>query len=155
MHTLAIGRRALLGGLAAVAMIFALPVSANAQLASTPTPYMGWNTYYGVGGGFNEATIKSVANSLISSGLAAAGYKIVWLDFGWWGQNWTRDSSGNLIVDPTDWPDGMAGFDRMASPARPRGRDLHRCGPKRLLWVGCRVLRALPTGREPVRRLAL
>src|SRR5205807_7392387 len=98
----------LLGGLAAVAIIFALPVSANAQLAPTPTPYMGWNTYYGVGGGFNESTIKSVASSLTSSGLAQAGYKIVWLDFGW--ASGARDSNGNLIVDSSQWPDGMAGL---------------------------------------------
>src|SRR5436305_1553745 len=102
------GRRALLGGLAAVAIIFALPVSANAQLAPTPTPYMGWNTYYGVGGGFNESTIKSVASSLTSSGLAQAGYKIVWLDFGW--ASGARDSNGNLTVDSAQWPDGMAGL---------------------------------------------
>jgi alpha-galactosidase len=69
---------------------------------------MGWNTYYGVGGTFNEATIKSVASSLISSGLAQAGYKIVWLDFGW--ATGARDSNGNLVVDPTKWPDGMTGL---------------------------------------------
>lgn len=82
--------------------------SAEATLATTPVPYMGWNTYYGVGGNFNEATVKSVANSLISSGLAQAGYKIVWLDFGW--ATGARDASGNLMVDSTQWPDGMAGL---------------------------------------------
>jgi alpha-galactosidase len=69
---------------------------------------MGWNTYYGVGGSFDEATIKSVADTLISSGLAQAGYKIVWLDFGW--ASGARDSSGNLIVNSTQWPDGMSGL---------------------------------------------
>jgi alpha-galactosidase len=88
-------------------MIFGLPVSANAALLA-PTPYMGWNTYYGLGGYFNEATIKSVGSSLISSGLAQAGYKIVWLDFGW--ATGARDSGGQLIVDSTQWPDGMAGL---------------------------------------------
>jgi alpha-galactosidase len=103
-----VGRKPLLGGLVALATMFALPVSANATLAPTPTPYMGWNTFYGVGGIFNESTIKSVASSLISSGLAKAGYKIVWLDFGW--ASGARDSNGNLTVDPTQWPDGMAGL---------------------------------------------
>jgi alpha-galactosidase len=69
---------------------------------------MGWNTYYGVGGVFNEDTIKSVASSLVSGGLAQAGYRIVWLDFGW--ASGARDSNGNLIVDPTQWPDGMSGL---------------------------------------------
>jgi alpha-galactosidase len=93
---------------AAFAIIVGLPMSANAQLARTPTPYMGWNTYYGVGGNFNGSTIKSVASSLVSSGLAKAGYKIVWLDFGW--ASGQRDSAGNLIVDSTQWPDGMKGM---------------------------------------------
>jgi hypothetical protein len=80
---------------------------ASAQLASTP--YMGWNTYYGLSGTtYNEATIESVANSLLSEGLAQAGYRIVWLDAGW--STGTRDSSGQLTVDPTQWPDGMAGL---------------------------------------------
>ncbi len=55
--------------------------------AATPvlaaTPYMGWNTYYGVGGVFNQQTIISVAESMLHRGLARAGYRIVWLDFGW------------------------------------------------------------------------
>ena len=36
-------------------------------------PYMGWNTYYGVGGVFDEGTIISVAKSLLHTGLARAG----------------------------------------------------------------------------------
>lgn len=98
-----------ISGLVALVATLAIPVSsAQATLATDPAPYMGWNTYYGVGGSFNEATIKSVANSLISSGLAQAGYKIVWLDFGW--ATGARDSNGNLIVDSTQWPDGMSGL---------------------------------------------
>src|SRR5437764_3455209 len=69
---------------------------------------MGWNTYYGLGRALSESTIESVANSLISSGLAQAGYRIVWLDAGW--ATGARDSSGQLIVDPTQWPDGMGGL---------------------------------------------
>ena len=102
------GRKAVLGLLAAFVILVALPMSANANLAQTPTPYMGWNTYYGVGGVFDESTIKSVASSLISSGLSQAGYKIVWLDFGW--ASGARDASGNLLVDSTQWPGGMAGL---------------------------------------------
>ncbi len=98
----------MLGLVAALAMLVSLPVSANATLSQTPKPYMGWNTYYQVGGVYNESTIKSVASSLISSGLARAGYKIVWLDFGW--ASGARDTSGNLTVDPAQWPDGMAGL---------------------------------------------
>jgi alpha-galactosidase len=69
-------------------------------------PYMGWNTYYGVGGIFDEQTIISVAQALIDRGLAQAGYRIVWLDFGW--ASGKRDIDGNLIVDPQQWPRGLS-----------------------------------------------
>ncbi len=89
--------------------VFAAALSAGqatAQLASTP--YMGWNTYYGLPPTPNESTIESVANAMLADGLAQAGYRIVWLDAGW--ASGARDSSGQLIVDPSQWPDGMVGF---------------------------------------------
>jgi len=70
------------------------------------TPYMGWNTYYGLGGTYNEQTIVSVTDAMVNRGLAAAGYTYVWLDAGWW--SGTRDASGNITVDATQWPHGMA-----------------------------------------------
>jgi alpha-galactosidase len=82
------------------------PASVSPVPGLAAVPYMGWNTYYGVGGGFDEQTVKDVANALINRGLAQAGYKIVWLDFGW--ASGARDSGGNLIVDSSQWPDGMA-----------------------------------------------
>ena len=68
-------------------------------------PYMGLNTYYGVGGVFDEQTILSVARALLRRGLARAGYRIVWLDFGW--ASGARDARGQLIVDPQQWPHGL------------------------------------------------
>ena len=68
-------------------------------------PYMGWNTYYGVGGVFDQQTILSVAQALLHRGLARAGYRIVWLDFGW--ASGARDASGQLIVDRHQWPHGL------------------------------------------------
>ena len=70
------------------------------------TPYMGWNTYYGVGGHFDQRTILSVADSLIGHGLSQAGYRIVWLDFGW--ASGQRSASGDLLVDHSQWPNGLA-----------------------------------------------
>ncbi len=71
------------------------------------TPYMGWNTYYGLGGNFNDQTIKSEADAIVSRGLKDAGYRYVWLDGGWW--SGTRDANGNITVDPQQWPNGMRG----------------------------------------------
>ena len=87
----------------AVAATDASGAGQNVVLAATP--YMGWNTYYGVGGVFNQQTIISVANALLRTGLARAGYRIVWLDFGW--ASGSRDQSGRLIVDPAQWPNGL------------------------------------------------
>jgi alpha-galactosidase len=68
-------------------------------------PYMGWNTYYGVGGTFDQRTILSVAHALLDRGLARAGYRIVWLDFGW--SSGKRGPDGQLVVDPRQWPHGL------------------------------------------------
>ncbi len=96
------------GLISVVVVVVAAAVSAGSATALSSTPYMGWNTYYGLGPTFNESTIESVANSLLSDGLAQSGYRIVWLDAGW--STGARDSSGQLVADPTQWPDGMAGL---------------------------------------------
>jgi alpha-galactosidase len=72
------------------------------------TPYMGWNTYYGVGGIFDEQTIISVAQALVDRGLARAGYRIVWLDYG--SASGARDAYGELIIDADQWPHGLRGL---------------------------------------------
>jgi alpha-galactosidase len=74
--------------------------------ALAPTPYMGWNTYYGVGGVYNEGTILSVARSLLRTGLARAGYRIVWLDYGW--ASGKRTGAGQFVINQGQWPHGFA-----------------------------------------------
>src|SRR5256885_14230583 len=69
------------------------------------TPYQGWNTFYGLGDNFDQATIQSVADAIVSRGLRAAGYRYVWIDGGWW--SGTRDAGGNITVDAARWPGGM------------------------------------------------
>jgi alpha-galactosidase len=69
---------------------------------------MGWNTYFGVGGIYDERTIKEIADTLVDSGLAAGGYRIVWLDYGW--ASGARGVDGELIIDPGQWPTGMKGL---------------------------------------------
>jgi alpha-galactosidase len=82
-------------------------VAAEDRLSSVPeTPYMGWNTYYGVGGVFDEQTILSVARTLIDRGLARAGYRIVWLDYGW--ASGKRNRAGEIVVSHRQWPHGLA-----------------------------------------------
>src|SRR5947209_4163277 len=69
------------------------------------TPYMGWNTFLGFRVSFDEQTIRSVAYTMASDGLARAGYRYVWLDGGWWRGG--RDRSGNIRVNRSRWPHGM------------------------------------------------
>src|SRR5688500_3435794 len=71
----------------------------------TRTPYMGWNTYYGLGGSYDEQTIRARADAIVDRGLRAAGYEYVWLDGGWW--SGTRDADGDIVVDSGQWPGGM------------------------------------------------
>jgi alpha-galactosidase len=66
---------------------------------------MGWNTYYGLGGKYDEGTILEVADTLISTGLAKAGYRIVWLDAGW--ASGARDADGNVVIESKQWPHGL------------------------------------------------
>src|SRR5690349_19249780 len=81
------------------------PAAAPATVLS-PTPYMGWNTYYGLGGDFTEDTIKSVADSMVSRGLKKAGYDIVWLDGGWQADQ-SRSAAGDLVPNPAKFPNGL------------------------------------------------
>ena len=79
--------------------------------AAPATPYMGWDTYFALQGGFPEATILQQADRLKTSGLEARGYRIIWLDAGWWqGQ---RDASGQILVSATQWPHGIAWLARV------------------------------------------
>lgn len=70
-----------------------------------PTPYMGWNTYYGLGAP-TEDQVKGVADYLVSSGLRDAGYDIAWLDGGWQGTP-PRDAQGRLVADQARFPHGI------------------------------------------------
>jgi alpha-galactosidase len=72
-----------------------------------PTPYMGWNTYYTLGGAVTESSVENVASYLLSSGLAASGYNYVWLDGGWQAST-PRNAQGELVANPTEFPDGIA-----------------------------------------------
>src|SRR4030088_3362163 len=86
----------------------AVDAAGRGVVPSTPAavPAMGGNSYCGVGGVFDQRTIIAVAKSLIDQGLARAGYRIVWFDFGW--ASGKRDRSGQLIVNRRQWPNGLS-----------------------------------------------
>jgi alpha-galactosidase len=105
-------RRTIVASAAAALSVLALlagGATANAQSGSiflAATPYMGWDSYFALPGGFPETTILQEADRLKTSGLEKLGYRLIWLDAGWWqGQ---RNAAGQLVVSPTQWPHGIA-----------------------------------------------
>jgi alpha-galactosidase len=82
--------------------------SARGVLAATP--YMGWDTYFALGGNYSEATILQQASQLISLGLERRGYRYLWLDVGWW--HGTRNAAGQITVSSRQWPHGLAWLTR-------------------------------------------
>ncbi|QMU77003.1 alpha-galactosidase [Streptacidiphilus sp. PB12-B1b] len=128
--------RATLAGCCALAtasagLLFAAPARAAAPAAAhpattaaapypnyAPTPPMGWNDWSYYQCGENEQIVLDNARALVSSGLAAKGYNTVTIDDCWMSAD--RDASGDLVADPSKFPDGMAYV----------GRQLHAMGLK-------------------------
>ena len=69
------------------------------------SPYMGWDSYFALGGHYSESTILMQASRLLSLGLAHKGYRYVWLDVGWW--QGSRNSAGAITVSHAQWPHGL------------------------------------------------
>ena len=82
------------------------------------TPPMGYNPWAHFQCNISESLMLSEANALVSTGLAAAGYKTVTPDDCW--MQASRDSNGNLQANTTTFPDGMAYL----------GTQLHNLGLK-------------------------
>ena len=97
---------ALLAGAAGAGATAKSPPVAPKSTFLAATPYMGWDTYFALPGGFPETKILQEADRLKTTGLEADGYRLIWLDAGWWqGQ---RDTAGNMVVSPAQWPHGIA-----------------------------------------------
>ena len=76
-----------------------------AGAANVSGPPMGWASWNSFAAKINYSVIKQQADAMVSSGLKAAGYQYVNIDEGWW--QGTRDGSGNITVDTSEWPGGM------------------------------------------------
>lgn len=79
---------------------------ASAPPAAIPLPPMGWATWNSFGNQYNERTIAAEARALVRTGMQQAGYRYVLLDEGWW--QGRRQAQGNIVVNPRQWPGGMA-----------------------------------------------
>jgi alpha-galactosidase len=69
------------------------------------TPPMGWNSWNDVGcTGLTAAVVENAADEIVARGLKSAGYQYVVVDDCWQAG---RNAAGELIPDPTRFPDGM------------------------------------------------
>ncbi|XP_076885936.1 alpha-galactosidase-like [Bidens hawaiensis] len=69
------------------------------------TPQMGWNSWNHFGCNIEEKLIRETADAMVSTGLAAAGYKYVNIDDCWAELN--RDSQGNFVPKADTFPSGI------------------------------------------------
>ncbi|MFI5729705.1 NPCBM/NEW2 domain-containing protein [Kribbella sp. NPDC051587] len=103
-------RRHLLASLLGLVLSATLvPSAAQAAVQAKPdiasTPPMGWNSWNTFGCNINEGLIRDTADAMVSSGMAAAGYKYVNIDDCWMAPQ--RDGSGRLQADPGRFPSGI------------------------------------------------
>jgi len=88
----------------------ARPARVAARSVLAATPYMGWDTYFALGGNYSESTILREASQLVALGLERRGYRYVWLDVGWW--HGSRNAAGQITVSSRQWPHGLAWLTR-------------------------------------------
>ena len=79
-------------------------VTATPRNQLAPTPPMGWMTWNMFKGDISEQLIREMADAMVESGLADAGYKYIFIDDLWQGG---RDNHNNIIPDPKKFPNGM------------------------------------------------
>ncbi|MFC7752647.1 glycoside hydrolase family 27 protein [Tsukamurella soli] len=82
----------------------------GAKAADTAVPLMGWNSWNLFGCNVNEHDVEAEADALVSSGLAARGYRTVTVDDCWFDPR--RAPDGSLRADPQRFPHGMAALGR-------------------------------------------
>jgi alpha-galactosidase len=66
---------------------------------------MGWNSWNTFNCSPSDSLIRTIADAMVSSGMAAAGYQYVNIDDCWMNG---RDTNGNLRPDPTKFPNGIS-----------------------------------------------
>ncbi|WBS00442.1 NPCBM/NEW2 domain-containing protein [Pseudoduganella sp. SL102] len=94
------------------------------------TPPMGWNPWNAFRTEVTEAKILAVAKKLKSSGLAAAGYRYVNVDDGWW---LARRADGRILVRTSMFPSAATPDGRTS--LKPFVDRLHAMGLKAGLYT--------------------
>lgn len=87
------------------AILAATAASAQKWDGLADTPPMGWNSWNKFACDINEGLIREVADAMVDSGLADAGYTYINLDDCWHAEE--RDADGFPQCDPERFPNGM------------------------------------------------
>lgn len=85
-------------------VFFSIQLFAQKTETLAATPPMGWNSWNKFGCNVSEKLIKEMADAMVNSGMADAGYQYIVIDDCW---QVGRDSAGNIIPDPKRFPDGI------------------------------------------------
>ena len=98
--------RSLLGALLFLNAAALLTPSAVSQTSSSlaATPPMGWNSWNKFGCNVSDKLIREMADTMVSSGMQAAGYQYVNIDDCW---QVSRDAQGTIVADPQRFSSGM------------------------------------------------
>jgi alpha-galactosidase len=97
--------------LAILLTALAVPVLSSAPPAQAlenglgRTPQLGWNDWNSFGCNVSDTLIRQTADAMVSSGMAAAGYRYVNIDDCW--SQKSRNSAGDLVPDPQKFPSGI------------------------------------------------
>lgn len=86
------------------------PMTPNPVWPIAPTPMLAYNNFYDDNGKSTlyATSLLTVAQSMQTNGMLAAGWRYIWMDDGWPLTN--RDSNLNLVPDPSRFPNGMPDF---------------------------------------------
>jgi alpha-galactosidase len=87
-----------------VTVLALLPASVPLDNGRALLPPLGWSSWNMYATQVNETHIRDAAEALVSSGLAAQGWRTVVISDGWPGG---RDAEGRLFGDRARFPSGM------------------------------------------------
>ena len=91
-----------------LAAVLLVPGALGLSNGLAALPPMGWSSWYAAGSWVSEEVVKTNAEFLLSSGLAAKGYRYVNVDEGWL---LGRDNQTSMLYeDRTRFPSGMQGL---------------------------------------------
>ena len=78
------------------------PIRTPERQSPIALPPMGWSSWNSFSNTVDSNVIVEQAKALLVSGMKKAGYQYINIDEGWWlGE---RDQSGNIVVNPAQWP---------------------------------------------------